>query len=402
MNKENGYVLIGVGVLTPFLLSMVEDCPFSISVLFGILILLSGIICLIIANKREKKKNEIEQGSIKSQQTGSYSINSNRYMGKRIMTVDDYVLPYPVWILSGFVAAAVIFGFMATFVTIISSILSGNQGNWTVAFILWGITVLITVFDLIGYFSNKKETIDTLRSSEMHLRRKAEMVGAKRDRQNNLDKAELLMKQKQQVSDMGYQKYHNAANQKEGDWAIAGGIAQGLGGIGAGLFAAASTIQNNAKIRQDNEIRTAYRGMVMMETAKQMNDLDRKAEALRNKTVAQYTVNENTAELFNNLTISREYYRSTWGPVVVKLKVQNHGNETVFGSINVVLERKGKQVASCPALLPDEGIQPEKEGVCYSLCTPAKLDRFALVSKNAIKNPWHDSMLISGIKLWTK
>lgn len=402
MNKENGYVLIGVGILTPFLLSMVEDCPLSISVLFGILILLSGIICLIVANNREKKKNEIEQGVFESQQTDSYSSDNNRHMGKRIMSVDDYVLPYPTWILSGFVAAAAIFGFMAIFVTIISSILSGNQSNWTVTFILWGITILIIAFDLIAYFSNKKETIDTLRSNEMHLRRKAEMVGAKRDRQNNLDRADLLMRQKQQVSDMGYQKYHNAANQKEGDWAIAGGIAQGLGGIGAGLFAAASTIQNNAKIRQDNEIRTAYRGMVMMETAKEMKDLDMQAAVLRNKTVSEYTVSENTTELFNALTISREYYRSSWGPVVVKLKVQNHGNKTIFGSINVVLERKGKQVASCPALLPDEGIQPEKEGVCYSLCTPARLDRFALVNKNSIKNPWHDSMLISGIKLWTK
>lgn len=39
---------------------------------------------------------------------------------------------------------------------------------------------------------------------------------------------------------------------KEGDWAIMGGIAEGIAGVGAGVAVAANTMANNAKIREYN------------------------------------------------------------------------------------------------------------------------------------------------------
>ena len=46
-------------------------------------------------------------------------------------------------------------------------------------------------------------------------------------------------------------------HEKEGDWAIMGGLAQGIGGIGAGIAAAADTQIKNAEIRQRNARRDA-------------------------------------------------------------------------------------------------------------------------------------------------
>ena len=93
-------------------------------------------------------------------------------------------------------------------------------------------------------------------------------------------------------------------HEKEGDWAITGGLAQGLGGIGAGISAAAETQRKNAEIRQRNAQRDAQ--------ASQLNSLANQVGGSRLNLVDidaalsdwRVSVDEDTKSLFNRLRIS--------------------------------------------------------------------------------------------------
>ncbi len=93
-------------------------------------------------------------------------------------------------------------------------------------------------------------------------------------------------------------------HEKEGDWAIAGGIAQGLGGIGAGIAAAANTQIKNAEIRERNAQRDAQ-ATQLYTLANQVNDtrldLINADSALSDWRVS---VDEDTSSLFRRLSIS--------------------------------------------------------------------------------------------------
>lgn len=93
-------------------------------------------------------------------------------------------------------------------------------------------------------------------------------------------------------------------HEKEGDWAIMGGLAQGIGGIGAGIAAAADTQIKNAEIRQRNARRDAQ--------ASQLNNIANQVSATRlglidiNDALSdwQVSVDEDTKSLFKQLCIS--------------------------------------------------------------------------------------------------
>ena len=397
--KENGYMLLGVACLCPIAFSFV-DAPAAAGLLMSGFCVLFAILCFVVASRREAKKARLASAS--DPERPSYlSGESRKTMGKQIFTVDDQVIPTPNWAPSGVVAA----GFIALFMAVMVSLLTvafPYGSNITLCIIVWGVAGLVMAFAILVYHIGKQDSLASLQKNDEHMRKKADLVAMERDKQNRADRIEYLEKEKELVLERGYRRWKGAAPQKEGDWAIAGGVAQAIGGIGAGLFAAAATIGNNAKIRQENEERAAFQQMSQMLTAMELNDIDRQIAALQRTKDEPYTFWEAAEGLFTTLEVTKAFYRSAWGPVIVRLEIRNTHNATIYGSLDCVLSHHGVQVGSCAVLLPDEGIEPNAVKKCYALCRPPKIDRFAYFNKLAVKDPWHDAMEITGHKLWTR
>lgn len=103
-----------------------------------------------------------------------------------------------------------------------------------------------------------------------------------------------------------------AKPEKEADWAITGGIAQGIGGLGAGIAAAAQTQINNQAVRERNAKRA--------NTASQINSLMGPAlsgigsfnlkNMLTEEEICEWGVcisKESTEQLFKQLIISNKF-----------------------------------------------------------------------------------------------
>lgn len=93
-------------------------------------------------------------------------------------------------------------------------------------------------------------------------------------------------------------------HEKEGDWAIAGGLAQGIGGLGAGIAAAADTQLRNMEIRERNAKRDEQAAQ-LYQAAAQFDQMRPTLKNVNNMLEGwKVSVRESTEELFKLLRIS--------------------------------------------------------------------------------------------------
>lgn len=112
--------------------------------------------------------------------------------------------------------------------------------------------------------------------------------------EDELDEVTKLINEKNEAQDamIRMSKYvaNSAYKEPEHDWAIIGGITQGLAGPGAGMAAAHEAMEKNRKIRERNEVNQKFaisEGSKILSTALSMSneisDLEEKAKELQRK-----------------------------------------------------------------------------------------------------------------------
>lgn len=140
---------------------------------------------------------------------------------------------------------------------------------------------------------------------------------------------------------------HQLANltaqpEKEADWAIMGGIAQGIGGVGAGIAAAAQTQANNMAVRARNARRAAD-AQTMHNAADNLDSIF--GSFSRDTTVTSDSIGKigvrmcNTEDLFKKLSFHYSFPKSLFSETdkvaPISFPTQDHNADNQIVSISV-------------------------------------------------------------------
>lgn len=169
----------------------------------------------------------------------------------------------------------------------------------------------------------------------------------------------------------GGEVIYNSSKQKETDWAIAGGIASGLGGIGAGISTALNAQARNAEVRSNNKNLARSIAQVQVATLQQVWETKRIAKSnleywQKKLQEAEITLVEKLPQgiLLKELNPSvKEIRVSESGAVRLKLvydrpqtlKIFDNVPAYIDGSFKAVLKANGKVVGNAYVSLPYNG-----------------------------------------------
>lgn len=160
-------------------------------------------------------------------------------------------------------------------------------------------------------FLQRTSKISYLRGSNKRVKMLDDLVSDLSEKIVAIQQGEAAMKQLGMIY-MQQQK-------KEGDWAIAGGIADGLAGPVAGFMAASQVIENSREVRRHNEImrntsRDVLRGSLSLSGDRYELERQKKQTEERCKEAKEKS-------LFQNLTLRKSGITFKW--VDIRLRKQN-------------------------------------------------------------------------------
>lgn len=147
-------------------------------------------------------------------------------------------------------------------------------------------------------------------------------------------------------------------HEKEGDWAIMGGIAQGIGGVGAGIAAAAETERKNAEIRARNAQRDIERAKLNALAANYGKTPVPKISNLAGEW--KVSIDESTETLFSRLRITRPKDRETH----IDFRIPADADYFIDGYIRVTRKSNGKVMGE--EILPLPLWQKDQKEQCVS------------------------------------
>jgi len=177
-------------------------------------------------------------------------------------------------------------------------------------------------------------------------------------------------KNKLKAIDDGTFGLYKAGEEKESDWALWGGIAEGLGGSAAGLATAIDIQNKNAQIRANNDALLKNSAALAVSLKTQVYDDERIAEKqieYYKKQIEETEIklidDSSPKELLNHLNPSATLKVSETGAVkitvktseTVGLKIYDSVSAVVDGTIKVNLLKGGKKVGQAYATLPVDG-----------------------------------------------
>lgn len=188
----------------------------------------------------------------------------------------------------------------------------------------------------------------------------------------------------------GGEVIYNSSKQKETDWAIVGGIASGLGGIGAGVSVALDAQARNAEVRANNA--NLARSIAQVQVASLQQVWERKRVAKGNLEYWQKRLQEAEITLVEKLPQDillkklkptvKELKVSESGAVRLKLGYDHPENLKIFdnvpayidGSFKAVLKVNGKVAGFAYATLPYKGSNGYSaiEAVCRKVSISAE------------------------------
>lgn len=121
---------------------------------------------------------------------------------------------------------------------------------------------------LIGYFKDlrsereaeaqKTKKLEGQRKQEQEEKTLAHMVGLEKFHQMDVDDARRYQEGIVAMRQLGVIMQQSVYQEKKKDWAILGGIAEGIAGPAAGIITAANAINDNAKIEANNAARREW------------------------------------------------------------------------------------------------------------------------------------------------
>ena len=170
-----------------------------------------------------------------------------------------------------------------------------------------------------------------------------------------LEKRELLKQMQEHTYDGVHSatKLYNMSKRKEYDWAALGGIASGIGGIGAGVSVAVDAQIKNAEIRQQNkQLENAYNQMAILTINSQIEKQGRvmaEAESWehRSANAGKLKVKElPQQELLDILSpVMFQKAQNKTGSMVIKVKIPPfHSDKLKIGQTQAVIDGTFKAV----------------------------------------------------------
>lgn len=190
------------------------------------------------------------------------------------------------------------------------------------------------------------------------------------------------------IRQVGFLMSNSAAQQKKSDWAILGGIAEGIAGPAAGIAVAMDTMQKNAEIDKWNQQNRAAVNRVALDIANSANDLNapiseletaklllsREVSALEQKVVL---TDCDTAALWKKLKIQTDGVVKTETNVLeITTRIENsyrpdvpaHVRITVDGVLSAKIYFKDTFVGTAIVPLPLYGVECQETAAFTSLC----------------------------------
>lgn len=219
------------------------------------------------------------------------------------------------------------------------------------------------------------EQLKKQRQQESEERALAEATGLEKYHQMDIEDAIRYKNGVKAMQELGFMLQSSVYQEKEKDWAVMGGIADGLAGPIAGIATAANVMQENAKIRAENEARRQW-------GVQQNQFMQNLALQAQRKSPTPLTMSEiksrfsvdmtwSPKTLFSYLTILKK--EATVDPITgaATVKVdwkQNDRTICVDGALRAKLYSEDKKCVGCAYLvLPKtgtSGLQGNMTGIC--------------------------------------
>lgn len=243
--------------------------------------------------------------------------------------------------------------------------------------------------------ATKKENRQKQAQSNIHKYKKsikyAELIG--REKRLAMLNDELAAAEKLQAESRAamMQLTHgnlHASLEKEKDWAITGGLVQGIAGPAAGVAAALEVQEENKQIRKRNEERkkdyVKNNADTIVEAAKKDNRLNDKVASLRkkiNETPLKRVSNTSAEEVFKKLKFGQiDYTISKSGLIRVTALVSSEIKyiyenvpAVVDGTLKGVLFQNEKEIGNALFVLPRNGVSDKFVNVT-GICINANVD----------------------------
>lgn len=147
-------------------------------------------------------------------------------------------------------------------------------------------------------------------------------------------------------------------NEKEIDWAVAGGLASGIGGLGAGVSAAANAQLENAKIRERNAQRDAMTRRIMNlagaakseMAAEYIRTIQTLTKPVKKKDEPRINITDSTKALSEHLILNYDPYdkQPFSQPYIGIQSTYEHGR--IDGYLKVTVEKEGDYIVPMPYL----------------------------------------------------
>lgn len=178
---------------------------------------------------------------------------------------------------------------------------------------------------------------------------------------------------------LGVMVEESVYQEKEKNWAILGGLADGIAGPAAGVVTAANAMQDNVRIREENAQRRAWGAS---QNAMYQNFAD-EAENLKptSLTVDQLAKKYNVNFTYSPITLFKyiSYQEPTYtlDPLTKSITVtlnwnQNRKNLWIDGSLRAKIYTNDHKLAGCAYLVLPKGGTKEYKGELSGVCTYPK------------------------------
>ena len=187
-----------------------------------------------------------------------------------------------------------------------------------------------------------------------------------------------------------------SGQQKERDWATWGGIANGLGGLGAGIATAADIQIQNMQIREENERRRQAAMPAYMFMSNSASGNNRNADAIMKEIEAfrlKILSEEPKEELFSKISFANtDVLVSETGAAMVCTTASLDPDFKIFGDVPAIVDGTivakiydGERLCGTAQLvLPEYGLGQDipLRGICIDCCEPGKSYTVKFVAKN--------------------
>ena len=202
----------------------------------------------------------------------------------------------------------------------------------------------------------------------------AHIEGLEKYHQMDVDDAKDYQKGIDAARELGIILQKSVYQEKEKDWALLGGIANGIAGPGAGISTAVNAMQENERIRAENAKRRqqgaemnafyqdlAFRAAQKKPVARTMEQLDKEYDAI---------MSWSPKTLFSRIIIKSKTAISDWKSGAVNVSVeweQKNKSLCIDGALRAKIYAENKCVGCAYLVLPKEGtakLSGKISGVC--------------------------------------